>query len=200
MRHLLLLAVFLYVSFAQAQTAQPAESAQTTWHGLHFGSTLAEVRQSLAKDGFELQPPTDCSHDCQVQWVLVSDWKFQAPASETPLYFKVRLFFTHDDHLEVIHLLLAGHERSAASDAYTAVTSVKEQMTGKYGAPATKSGSCDNVQSGAFTDAAELECSMVWQADGQNVKLSWLYFGSTMGGALSKLTLEINYTQLRSGF
>jgi len=202
MRHYL--AIFLCISIpftaiTGAQTANSSQVTQTTWNGLHFGSTPDEVRQFLAKQGMELQPATDCSEaaNCRSQRVVSPDWKLQAPASQSPLRFKVRLFFSSDDHLELIHLLLLGHEHSDDYDAHTAASSIKEQMIGRYGAPGTQSGVCDTS---AFSrDAEQLECNMIWRADGQNVKLSWLYFGNTMGGALSKLTVEINYTQLQSG-
>ena len=201
MRHCLAIFLCIFIPFTamtEAQIANSTQVTQTTWNGLHFGSTPGEVRQSLAKQGMELQPATDCSEvsNCRSQRVVSPDWKLQVPASQSPLQFKVRLFFSSDDHLQLIHLLLLGHEHSDAYDAHTAVSSIKEQMIGRYGTPATQSGVCDTS---AFSDAEQLECSMIWRADGQNVKLSWLYIGNTMGGVLSGLTVEINYTQLQSG-
>lgn len=202
MRHHLAVLLCLSVPFTaitQAQTTNSAQTTQATWNGLHFGSTRGEVASLLAKQGMELHAAADCSNatNCSSQRVVSPDWKFQAPASQSPLQFKVRLFFSSDDRLELIHLLLMGHERADAYDAHTAASSIKEQMIGKYGTPATQSGVCDT---NAFTDAEQLECSMIWRAEGQNIKLSWLYFEDTMGGSLSKLTVEINYAQLQDGF
>lgn len=201
MRHCLAIFICIAIPFTaitEAQNANSTQVTQSTWNGLHFGSTAGEVRQSLAKQGMELRPAADCSGaaNCRFQQVVSPDWKLQVPASESPLQFKVRLLFSPDDHLELIHLLLLGHGHSEAYDAQKAASSIKEQMIARYGTPATQSGVCDTS---AFNDGEQVECSMIWRADSQNVKLTWLYFGNTRGGVLSKLTVEINYTQLQSG-
>jgi hypothetical protein len=190
-----------------------AVSAQTTWQGLTFGSTAAHVRSTLSR-----QPPL-CTgsgaddHDCVAmtmetfpgaqpgEFALQPPLELWLPSLEAPLHFNTLLyFFNLDRQLARIDLKLDTDRHKAegkqSSDLVDyAGEPVLAELLGKYGTPLEMSAACEPAEARHLLRArADLDCNVLWKAQGQTVNLAWKY------SATSKAySLLVRYAWVQSG-
>ena len=190
-----------------------AVSAQTTWQGLVFGSTAAHVRSILSK-----QPPLctgsgDDDHDCVAmtmdafpgalpgEFTVQPPLELWLPAIEAPLHFNTLLyFFNLDRHLARIDLQLdTDRHKAEGKQGPDLIDYASEPMLaellGKYGAPLEMSDACEPAEArrllGTHTD---LDCNVLWKAQGQTVNLAWKYAATTKA-----YSLVVRYAWVQSG-
>jgi hypothetical protein len=165
---------------------QPKVFAQTTWGGLKFGASLEETRNYLMMQGVDLEKR-------DVSWNIRKGWDFTPAGFMVLLHCTPRLYFSASDRLERIVLNLNDSDGDLAR---LATTSVREQLIGRYGAPATETPGCaavDIEQPAAKT--GQVDCRAVWRAESQIVTLNWRF-----GAPNRRLAFEIDYVVLQSGF
>src|SRR5579884_2155044 len=125
--------------------------AQVTWGGLTFAASLEETRNYLMMHGAELER-RDAS------WNIRQGWDFMPPGYPVVLHFAPRLYFSADDRLERVLLNLT----DAGGDPRIAVTSIREQLIGKYGPPATETPGCAAIDVGQGEKPSEVICRAIW--------------------------------------
>jgi hypothetical protein len=155
--------------------------AQTTWGGLTFGASLDETRNYLAKQGLDLEKR-------DVSWNIHQGWDFTPAGFTVVLHFTPRLFFSTSDRLERVVLNLS----ELTGDPRIAVTAMREQLIGKYGAPASETPGCAAVDVEA---GKPVDCRAIWRAQQQVVVLSWTYGSSNS----RRLVFQIDYVVLQNG-
>jgi hypothetical protein len=162
---------------------QPKVFAQTTWGGLHFGASLDETRDFLVKQGVDLEKRDP-------SWNIRQGWDFTPAGFMVVLHFIPRLYFSASDQLERIVLRLNDSDGDLARIASALV---REQLIGKYGAPASETPGCSAVDFGQpAAKPVPIECKAIWRAQQQVVTLNWTY-----GAANGRwLTFEIDYVVL----
>jgi hypothetical protein len=190
-----------------------AVSAQQTWQGLVFGSTAAHVRSALSR-----QPPL-CTgsgaddHDCVAmtmeafpgalpgEFTVQPPLELWLPALEAPLHFNTLLyFFNLDRQLARIDLMLDTDRHKAegkqGSDLVDyASEPVLGELLGKYGTPLEMSAACEPAEARRLLRThADLDCNVLWKAQGQTVNLIWKYSAATKA-----YSLLVRYAWVQSG-
>jgi len=163
--------------------ADGASFAQSTWKGLRFGMSEAEVRTTytgvLRKEVTENQ-----------ETVLVDDsYELLGPALSVPA--KVELSLGKTGKLEVINITAKNpfanekDEASASGSTLAAVNEVTQRLTDKYGKPLTEEGQCE-LTAEMLLDRKPVFCNDTWKFEGQNIKMFW----SVFDGRLSDFILS----------
>jgi hypothetical protein len=190
-----------------------AVSAESTWQGLVFGATAAQVRSALSR-----QPPL-CSgsgaddHDCVAmtmdaspgalpgEFTVQPPLELWLPALEAPLHFNTLLyFFNLDRQLARIDLKLDTDRHKAegkhGSDLIDyASEPVLAELLGKYGTPLEMSAACEPAEARRLVGShADLDCNVLWKAQGQTVNLTWKYSATTKA-----YSLVVRYAWVQSG-
>ncbi len=187
--------------------------AQPTWQGLGFGSTATQVRSALSR-----QPPL-CTgsgaddHDCVAmtmetfpgalpgEFTVQPPLELWLPALEAPLHFNTLLyFFNLDRQLTRIDLKLNTDRHKAEGKQGPdlidyAGEPVLAELLGKYGTPLEMSAACEPAEARRLLGThADLDCNVLWKAQGQTVSLIWKY------SATSKAySLVVRYAWVKSG-
>ena len=181
MKKLLFAAICVFV-------LQPNVFAQATWGGLSFGESLDQARSYLLMQGVELEKR-------EVSWNIRQGWDLTPPGTaNVVLHFTPRLYFSASDQLERIVLGLNDRDGDLAS---VAATTVREQLIGKYGQPASETPACagtDLPLSGG--NQRQIECRAVWRAQQQIVTLHWTYTGPNS----RRLEFEVAYVVAQNSF
>jgi hypothetical protein len=166
---------------------QPKVFAQGTWGGLTFGASLEETRNYLAMRGVDLEKRDP-------SWNIRQGWDFTPAGSMVLLHFTPRLYFSPSDRLERIVLNLNDGDGDLAR---IAAASVREQLIGRYGAPATETPGCAGVDLGpSQAKPAQIDCRAIWRAEQQVVTLNWTYGAQNS----RRLVFQIDYVVLQNGF
>ena len=194
--------------------ALPASLPAQGWAGLPFGSSLAHVRNVLAR-----QPPictfpqTGDEHDCTAltieQLSGEGDYTIKPPfelwlgARNSALHFKTLLhFFNADRQLARVDLTPDVEKHKAegmnAGDMVNYVSEpVLNELMGKYGAPLAISPACEASETHRLLQsrADVIDCNVLWKSS-QNIliSLSWQYQPATNG-----YSLLVRYSALQSG-
>jgi hypothetical protein len=169
---------------------QPRVFAQATWGNLSFGTSLDDIRNYLMKQGVELEKR-------EASWNVRQGWDYVPAGYIVVLHFVPRLYFSASERLE--RIVLSFSDPNAATPANVAATSVREQLIGKYGAPASESAGCTAVdveQPPPPAKPVQVDCRAIWKTPVQVVTLSWTNNGP--GGR--RLQLEIGYVALQDVF
>ena len=149
--------------------------AQGTWNDLKFGTSLAEVRASLSKQGLALQRS-------DAGWEAKPRWNLKTPGVKFAFHFTPILSFSDSNKLERIILMLQTEQHKAEGIEAGSLTSlaakaIQEQLVGKYGTPISQTGSCDRVSvTELIGGPGRVDCNAMWKAPGQTVTLTWAYF------------------------
>jgi hypothetical protein len=168
----------------------------TTWNGLKFGSSLADVKASLSPQGLTLQRS-------DAGWQVKPRWNLKLPGMKIPFHFSPYLLFSDTNKLEQIELLLGTEQhKSEGVDAIpltsVAAESIHQQLVGKYGKPISQSGVCERVSLHDLVGGSgKAECETVWKVVGQTVTLKWVYFKHSLG--VGELVFFIRYLPSQSG-
>lgn len=156
--------------------------AQTTWKGLRFGMSEAEVRKAY---GGELHKEVSESQNV----ILVDNLELlRAPLK---MRAKVELSLGKGDKLEVINIIAKDafadekSETNAKGATLAAVNELTTRLTDKYGNPTTEEGKCKPTAEMLLDNQNLLSCSKMWRSEGQNVKMFW----SIRNGRLSAFIL-----------
>jgi hypothetical protein len=181
--------------------------AQTTWQGLSFGTKRQQVRDTLSAKGFSLRDADDAKTstaepDFEVKTnspTLVANLK--PSVATAPMFFTPELTFDAHGKLQAIKLNLDQAKVLGATPAiqllallpYIAGTSVYEQLTAKYGPPATRRGPCDDIEIASLVGTAQ-ECSAKWNGDGQTIDLFWSWSG--LIGRPERFSLFVLYSNI----
>jgi hypothetical protein len=166
---------------------QPKAFGQVTWGGLTFGASLDDTRNYLAMRGVELEKR-------DVSWNIRQGWDFTPAGTMVVLHFTPRLFFSNSDRLERIVLNLNDADGDLAR---IAAASVREQLIGRYGAPATETPGCAGVElAQTAAKPVQVDCRAVWRAQQQVVTLNWTYGAPNS----RRLVFEIDYVILQNEF
>jgi hypothetical protein len=193
--------------------AVPASLPAQGWAGLPFGSSLAHVRNVLAR-----QPPictfpqTGDEHDCTAltieQLSGEGDYTIKPPfelwlgALNAPLHFKTLLhFFNADRQLARVDLTLDVDKHKAegmnAADLVNyADEPVMNELMGKYGIPLEVSPACEPSETRRLLQTRDpLDCNVLWKSP-QNIliNLVWQY-----QPAANTYSLLVRYSALQSG-
>jgi hypothetical protein len=193
--------------------AVPVSLPAQGWAGLPFGTSLAHVRNVLAR-----QPPvctfpqTGDEHDCtglsieklpgEGDYTINPPFDLWLGALNGPLHFKTLLhFFNADRQLARVDLTLdidkhkaEGMEpRDLIDDASEPVMN---ELLGKYGVPLTMSPACEASETLRLLDehAEIVDCSVLWKSQNILVNLVWHY----QPGA-NKYAMLVRYSMLQSG-
>ena len=174
-------------SFVWFIAIQPRVFAQITWGGLTFGASLEATRNYLLLQGVDLEKRDP-------SWNIRQGWDFTPVGSMVVLHFTPKLYFSQSDRLERVVLNLNDGDGDLAR---IASTSIREQLIGKYGAPATETPGCAGVEL-AQTPAkpGQIDCKAIWRAQQQVVTLNWTYGAPNS----RRFFFEIDYVALQNGF
>ena len=170
--------------------------AQGTWKNLQFGTSPAEVKASLSKQGLSLQRSDE-------GWEVKPQWNLRVPNVKIPFHFSPYLSFSGTNKLERIELDLQTDRHMAEGVDATLLTEaaapyIHEQLVGKYGKPVSQVGICDRVSVNELIGGpGRVECKAVWKAAGQTVTLNWTYFERSVG--VGELFFSITYLSSQSG-
>src|SRR3569833_1122209 len=183
--------------------AVPASLPAQGWAGLPFGSSLAHVRNVLAR-----QPPictfpqTGDEHDCTAltieqlsgegDYTITPPFELWLGALSSPLHFKTLLhFFNADRQLARVDLTLDVDKHKAegmnAGDLGNYVSEpVLNELMGKYGLPLEISPACEASETHRLLQsrADAIDCNVLWKSP-QNIqiKLAWRGRPGAGGGA-----------------
>jgi len=166
--------------------------AQTTWGGLKFGMSQAEVRKQYNKPLNEADSERGPAlNDTIVNW----NWYPEATSARLKATFspsaKVTFIFDNvSNRLRQIELVV---QKPYDGDSYTRTWLFIDQMTdgltAKYGLPVIVRGDgCEHSgEDHVFkTPKPNLTCKRMWRGDGQSITMTWF----TDKGSLSLLVLE----------
>lgn len=146
-----------------------AAQQPSTWHGLHFGDTVDQVKAQLAAQ--------DISTSTSLDGVLsaVKDYDLELPGLSHAITLLPRFHFTTDGRLQDVTLPvdLAGMRRewngTTGNDSTTLLFAQQHlagALAGIYGAPIYTSPGCDV----AAKDPAAT-CVLFWKGDAQTITL-----------------------------
>ncbi len=193
--------------------AVPVSLPAQGWAGLPFGTSLAHVRNVLAR-----QPPictfpqtgdeNDCTGLTIEQLPTDGDYTIKPPfelwlgALNSPLHFKSLLhFFNADRQLARVDLTLDVDKHKAeglnAADLVEfASEPVLNELLGKYGIPLTISPACEASETRRLLDsnADVIDCSVLWKSQNILVNLVWQYQPQP-----NQYSLLVRYSMLQSG-
>jgi hypothetical protein len=158
----------LKIALMMILTAAQIASAQTTWKGLRFGMSEAEVRKQYPAV-FEKKP---IQND---EFALVArDQKLVGePAS-------AELFFDKDGKLDQISLDIEPladdiEATKAAGSSLAIIQMVNKQLVEKYGQATSTHGKCDLAAEDLISKAVPIfTCDSLWKSEGQTVNLLWV--------------------------
>jgi hypothetical protein len=190
----------MHKGIAMLALAAVSGVAQGTWNDLKFGTSVAEVRESLSKQGLTLKSTQRARLS---EWQVTPGWDLEVPGIKVAFHFDPYLTFSESDKLERISLGLKADQHNAEGiDTYVltdlAATKIHEQLVGRYGAPVSQTGICDRVSLSELVGGpGKLSCAVVWKAQAQTVKLDWTYFERSIKNA--KLFFIITYTSSSGG-
>jgi hypothetical protein len=163
--------IFRIASIALAVNG--AVFAQTTWQGLRFGMSGAEVRKVY---GGVLRVEVSKAQET----VLVDDSR-ELLGAALSVRAKVDLFLGKADKLEAINIIVKNpfadekDATGASGSTLAALAELTDRLTDKYGQPTTEKGQC-NLTAEMLATHKTLSCDKMWRSDGQNVKMFWSVF------------------------
>ena len=147
--------------------------AQTTWKGLRFGMSEAEVRKTytgaLSKEVTENQ-----------ETVLVDD-SVELLGAALSVRARVRLSLGKVGKLEEISIIAKdpfSNEKddvSAGGASKAAIEEITSRLIDKYGKPLTEEGQCGLTTEQILSHKPVL-CNDMWKSEGQNIKMFWSVF------------------------
>lgn len=156
-----------------ALAAHGAVLAQTTWRGLRFGMSEADVRKAyggtLRKEVSEAQ-----------ETVLVDDNR-ELLGAALSVRAKVDLSLGKAGKLEVINITAENpfseqrDATSASGSSLAAITELTTRLEDKYGKPITEEGQC-KLTAEMLIGRKPLLCKAMWKSEGQNIKMFWSVF------------------------
>jgi hypothetical protein len=144
--------------------------AQSTWKGLRFGMSEAEVRKTY----------TGALHivvNENQETVLVDD-SVELLGAALSVRASVRLSLGKAGKLEVINIIAENpfatekDETSAIGSSSAAISELTNRLIDKYGKPLTQEGSCNLTVDMLLTRKMFL-CNDMWKSNGQNIKMHW---------------------------
>jgi hypothetical protein len=193
--------------------AVPASLPAQGWAGLPFGSSLAHVRNVLAR-----QPPvctfpqTGDEHDCtglsieqlpgEGDYTIKPPFELWLGALNAPLHFKTLLhFFNADRQLARVDLTLDTDKHKAEGInprdlVDDASQPVLNELLGKYGVPLSISPACEISETQRLLDerAGAIDCSAVWKSQNILINLVWRYQPGP-----NTYSMLVRYSMLQSG-
>jgi hypothetical protein len=147
--------------------------AQSTWKGLRFGMSEAEVRKTyggtLRKEVTERQ-----------ETVLVDD-SVELLGAALSVRAKVDLSLSKAGKLEVINIIAEKpfanekDETSASGSSLAAIEELTRRLVDKYGKPLTEEGQC-RLTAEMLLSRKPVLCNDMWKSEGQNIKMFWSVF------------------------
>lgn len=193
--------------------AVPASLPAQGWAGLPFGTSLAHVRNVLAR-----QPPvctfpqTGDEHDCngltidqlpgEGDYTIKPPFELWLGALNSPLHFKTLLhFFNADRQLARVDLTLDIDKHKAEGmnprDLLdNAGQPVLDELLGKYGIPLAISPACEASEMQRLLDerAGVIDCNVLWKSQSILVNLVWQYQAGP-----NTYSMLVRYSMLQSG-
>src|ERR1035438_5325956 len=150
-----------------------ASLAQSTWKGLRFGMSEAEVRKTyggtLRKEVTERQ-----------ETVLVDD-SVELLGAALSVRAMVDLSLGKAGKLEVINIIAEKpfanekDETSASGSSLAAIEELTRRLIDKYGKPLTEEGQC-RLTAEMLLSRKPVLCNDMWKSEGQNIKMFWSVF------------------------
>jgi hypothetical protein len=177
------LLLLLLLCFATATSA----SAQTTWHGLHFGESRDDVRSQLAAQNM----PVETSPDGALQ--TNTDYNLPLPGLLYPFPMVANLHFDTNSLLADVTLTLdlpaMRRDWASLGSDQALYNFADDQLTfalaGLYGAPLYSSVPCNVI-----AETASFPCTILWRGNQQSIELERLSSGRR---------LRIHYLPLATG-
>jgi hypothetical protein len=193
--------------------AAPASVVAQGWAGLPFGSTLAHVRNVLAR-----QPPictfpqTGDEHDCtglsleplttDGDYTIKPPFELWLGALNSPLHFKTLLhFFNADRQLARVDLTLDTDRHkteglTAGNLVDYAGEPVLNELMGKYGVPLEISPACEASETRRLirNNTDVIDCNVLWKSQTTLINLVWRY-----QAAANAYSLLVRYSLTQSG-
>ena len=174
----------MHKGIAMLALAAVSGFAQGTWNDLKFGTSVAEVRESLSKQGLTLKSTQRARLS---EWQVTPGWDLEVPGIKVAFHFDPYLTFSESDKLERISLGLKADQHNAEGIDTYVLTDL-----------AATTGICDRVSLSELVGGpGKLSCAVVWKAQAQTVKLDWTYFERSIKNA--KLFFIITYTSSSGG-
>jgi hypothetical protein len=147
--------------------------AQSTWKGLRFGMSEAEVRKSYTG---ALRKEVTEGHET----VLIDD-SVELLGAALSVRAKVELSLGKANKLEVINITAKDpfaddkDQTSASGSTEAAIEEITSKLVDKYGKPLTEDDQC-NLTTRMLLTHKPILCNAMWKSGGQNIKLSWSAF------------------------
>jgi hypothetical protein len=147
--------------------------AQSTWKGLRFGMSEAEVRKTYG--GTSRKEVTG-----RQETVLV-DESVELLGAALSVRAKVDLSLGQAGKLEVINIIAENpfanekDETNASGSSLGAIEELTRRLIDKYGKPLTEEGQC-KLTAEMLLSRKPVLCNDMWKSEGQNIKMSWSVF------------------------
>jgi hypothetical protein len=145
-----------------------AVSAQTTWNGLRFGASEADVRKEY--QGVLQKKPTEDG-----RFILLDE--NQKLANQRAM---AALHFDKSGKLNLIEVFLkdpfaAESGASATGSSFSIISVVGDHLAEKYGKPITEEGKCQlTIRDVVYNPPQEIFlCDKMWKSEGQTISLFW---------------------------
>jgi len=147
---------------------------QSTWKGLRFGMSEADVRAAYGKP---LQKEVNETQET----VLVDDtFELLPPPVSVPA--TVRLSLGKSGKLEVINIIAKESpfanekdEASASGSTLAVVEQVTSSLVEHYGKALTEEGEC-KLTAEMLMNHTPVVCNAVWRSEGQKIEMAWSVF------------------------
>lgn len=146
--------------------------AQTTWKGLRFGMSEAEIRTTYG---------ANLRKEISAKGAVLVDEDLELLGAPLRVRAHVELSLGKVDKLRVIDIVVKSpfanekNETSASGASLAAVGELMTRLTDKYGNPITEEGHCELTAEMLLSRMSFL-CEKMWKSDGQNIKLFWSVF------------------------
>lgn len=148
--------------------------AQSTWNGLRFGESHAEVAQALKAKGMTIDEAAPDVINVQ------STYEVSAPDTPVKIPFRVQVLFSKSGLRQVNLGLDSDSIVQKIGNLYSAIEivnrSMKNALTAKYGAPIAKDAGCDaegNSLVEKMLEGGEVQCNASWRSEGQLISVDW---------------------------
>ncbi len=147
---------------------------QSTWKGLRFGMSEAEVRATYGK---ALQKQVN-----ETQETVLVDDSFELLPAPVSVPATVRLSLGKSGKLEVINIIAKESpfanekdEASASGSTLAVVEEVTRGLVEHYGKPLTEEGKC-NLTAEMLLNHEPVVCDAMWRSEGQKIEMVWSAF------------------------
>jgi hypothetical protein len=147
---------------------------QSTWKGLRFGMSEAEVRATYGK---ALQREVN-----ETQETVLVDDAFELLPAPLSVPASVRLSLGKSGKLEVINIIAKESpfanekdEASASGSTSAVIDEMTSRLVDRYGKPLTEEGEC-KLTAEMLMNHTPVVCHAVWRSEGQKIEVAWSVF------------------------